>query len=200
VVLSASPPLYPPFFNSLARLGGTDKEHLRLGHSLKRDFTSCLTVAALSCPSLQIFFLMSLPLPCPSCPSFPLFPSYLPPTLRVFFSVCLVCLILLGLVLFFFFPDIRSFLFTGRSIAFQEKLGVARLLVDFFPLSLFFGVRFLGSKKASKHSLNQHSFESNLTLLRFGSKLEFFLLTRVVKYKGKNKKKKQTLPFSTQGP
>ena len=76
----------------------------------------------------------------------------------------------------FFFPDIRSFLFTGRSIAFQEKLGVARLLVDFFPLSLFFGVRFLGSKKASKHSLNQHSFESNLTLLRFGSKLEFFSL------------------------
>lgn len=166
MVLSASSPLYPPFFNSLARLGGTDKEHLRLGHSLKRDFTSCLTVAALSCPSLQIFFLMSLPLPCPSCPScpsFPLFPSYLPPTLRVFFSVCLVCLILLGLVLSFFF--LTSVLFYSRADRLLSRRNWVSLVcwLIFSPSRSFSALGFWAARKqANTPSTNTPSNQTSL--------------------------------------
>jgi len=104
-VLSASPshrlPPYPPFFNSLARLGGTDKEHLRLGHSLKRDFTSCLTRCRLILPISSDLFpnVLTFSPVLPFLFSLPTF--FHPSTLRVFFIF--ICLILLGLVLFFFF-------------------------------------------------------------------------------------------------
>ncbi|KAG0633576.1 hypothetical protein HOY80DRAFT_610393 [Tuber brumale] len=98
--------LPPPLFNSLAQLGKDvqlHKGYLRLDHSLKRDFTSCLTsyrlVVLVSCSSFQILFLIfSLPLPFLS--SFPFLPSI---DFESLFFFCLICLILFGLVLCFLF-------------------------------------------------------------------------------------------------
>lgn len=162
MVLSASPPLYPPFFNSLARLGGTDKEHLRLGHSLKRDFTSCLTVAALSCPSLQIFFLMSLPLP---CPSFPLFPSYLPSADSESLFFCLFGLPYItrpGALFFFFLTSVLFYSRADRLLSRRNWVSLVCWLI-FSPSRSFSALGFWAARKqANTPSTNTPSNQTSL--------------------------------------
>ncbi|PUU79814.1 hypothetical protein B9Z19DRAFT_789644 [Tuber borchii] len=115
LVLSASIS-YPPFFSiTWLSWGGTDKEHLRVGHSLKREFTSCLTGCRLISPITSDLFPNVLTSPLSFLSSFSLL-TFHPSTLRVFFFICLVDLpyITRPGALFFFRHPLFFYFIYGR--------------------------------------------------------------------------------------